>query len=129
MSRLTTASSTSAGNGQFSARDKDISVVLPPRTLRHLASALKKQWRRYRKALKCCQEKFSPAAVHNSRVDTRRLLSIVGLLSPFLVRGRAGKLQAVLKRRLDIFDDLRDTQVQLLAVGRMRRGFGAAGRF
>jgi len=102
---------------------------LPGSALRHLASSLKKQWRRYRKALRCCQENFSPAAVHDSRVDTRRLLAIVGLLTPFLARGRAHKMQALLKSHLDLFDDLRDTQVQLDTTGKMKRTFAAARKF
>lgn len=129
MSRLSTSLAASARNGPVSPQGNALSVVLPSRALRHLASSLKKQWRRYRKALRCCQEEFSPAAVHASRVDTRRLLSIVGLLSPFLTKGRAAKMQALLKRHLDSFDDLRDTQVQLAAIGQLKRTFTAAGRF
>jgi CHAD domain-containing protein len=129
MRRLTSTLNASAGNGQVLLASKAISIALPAGTLRHLDSALKKQWRRYRKALKYCQKTFSPAAVHNSRVETRRLLSIIGLVSPFLARGRAHKIQALLKQHLDSFDDLRDTQVQLFAVEKMKRSFGAAVRF
>src|SRR6266446_4473151 len=95
MGRLTTALTVNAGNGPILPDGKALSVALPVGALRHLASALKKQWRRYRKALRCCQENFSPAAVHDSRVETRRLLSLVGLLSPFLSRGRAAEMQAL----------------------------------
>src|SRR5262249_28416 len=43
--------------------------------------------------------------------------------------GRARKARHALKRHLDAFDDLRDTQVQLLIIGRMRRSFSAARLF
>ena len=129
MRRLRTPLPANAGNGQVSRDRRTVSAVLPAATLGHLASALKKQWRRYRKALSRCQENFSPAAVHDSRVETRRLLSIVGLLSPFVAPGRARKMQALLKGHLDSFDALRDTQVQLSATAKLKRHFTAAGRF
>jgi hypothetical protein len=40
-----------------------------------LTGALQAQWKRYRKKLKRCQQKFSEKAVHDSRVETRRLLA------------------------------------------------------
>jgi CHAD domain-containing protein len=99
------------------------------RSLRHLQKSLKKHWRRYRKELKRCQTNFSEEAIHATRVETRRLLSTVELLGGFLPAGRVAKVQHDLKRRLDIFDDLRDTQVHLLQVGKMRRVFSAAHHF
>lgn len=102
---------------------------LPPGTLRHLELSLKRQMKRYRKGLKRCQQNFSPAAVHESRVETRRLLSIIELLQPFIPAGRVRKTQAALKRHRDTFDDLRDTHVQMLAVAKMRRAFPAARAF
>ncbi len=102
---------------------------LPPGTLRFLATSLKQQWKRYRKGLKRCQERFSEDAVHESRVETRRLLAILGLLNPFLARGRFQKVETLLKEHLDTFDDLRDTQVQLAAVGKMLRAYPAAAPF
>src|SRR5215510_1686315 len=86
-----------AKNGKRSSRPGPGPVLLHGDTLQYLATALKKQWRRYRKALKRCQEKFSSEAVHNSRVETRRLLAIIGLLGPFLRPQRAKKLQSLLK--------------------------------
>lgn len=100
---------------------------LPPDTLRHLAGALKTQWKRYRKKLKRCQKHFSEEAVHDSRVETRRLLSLVALLSSFLPAARVKQIEGALKHHLDTFDDLRDTQVQLLAVGKLLPDFPAAG--
>src|SRR6266480_1229378 len=98
-------------------------------SLGHLAGALKKQWKRYRKELKRCQNKFSEKAIHDSRVETRRLLAIVELLCGFLPAGRVKKIECALKEHLDSFDDLRDIQVQLQPAGKMRRKFAAARRF
>ena len=97
--------------------------------LRYLTDSLKRQWKRYRKGLKRCQNRFSEGAVHESRVETRRLLSLLELLRPVLRRGQVNRAQAALKQHLDTFDDLRDVQVQLPAVDKMRRRFPAARSF
>ena len=81
---------------------------------------LKKHWKRYRRALKRCQQSFSEKAIHASRVETRRLLATIELLAGFLPAARVRKLRRALKRHLDTFDDLRDTQVQLQILARMR---------
>ena len=97
--------------------------ALPPDTLPHLVASLKTQWKRYRRKVKRCQKRFSTEAVHDSRVETRRLLSLVELLEPFLASGRLKKVERCLKRYLDTFDDLRDTQVQLPRVRKLLRDF------
>lgn len=107
----------------------DLRVQLAPDTLKLLALCLKKQWKCYRKQLSRCQQKFSERAVHDLRVEARRLLSLLDLLAPFLAPGRLAKAQTALKQHLDIFDDLRDTQVQLLALRKLRKKFLAAHRF
>ena len=89
----------------------------------YLAASLRKQWKRYRKKLKCCQREFSQSAVHESRVETRRLISIVDLLGAFLADGPVRKTRRILKRHLDRFDELRDTHVQLLSLAKMLRIF------
>ncbi|MGH7969792.1 MAG: CHAD domain-containing protein [Limisphaerales bacterium] len=116
----------SSPNGWDGPLSKQLPFELPPRTLRYLAGSLKKQWKRYRKGLKRCQQKFSERAVHGSRVETRRLLSILELLAPFLAPGRFAKAQAFIKNHLDTFDELRDTQVQLATVKKMVRSFPGA---
>ncbi|MEY2429215.1 MAG: hypothetical protein QOJ40_2100 [Verrucomicrobiota bacterium] len=102
---------------------------MKPGGLRRLQKSLKKHWKRYRKELKRCQANCSEKAIHAMRVETRRLLSTVELLGSFVPARCAGKLSRGLKQRLDIFDDLRDTQVQLLQVGKMCRAFPAARAF
>ena len=97
--------------------------------LEHLADSLHTQWRRYRKRLKLCQAHFSEEAVHDSRVETRRLLATVELLRVFIPEQAVRKVRRALKQHLDTFDELRDTQVQLVYVGRMTRTFPAARAF
>jgi CHAD domain-containing protein len=97
--------------------------------LKHLGDSLNTQWRRYRKRLKRCQERFSERAVHASRVETRRLLSTIELLGAFIPERDIKKVRRALKRHLDTFDQLRDTQVQLGYVGRMMGTFPAARAF
>lgn len=98
---------------------------LPPETLSCLLEALKKQWKFYRKAHKECQNKFSEPAVHDSRVAVRRLLSLIDLLTPYLAAGQVEKAARSLKRHLDIFGDLRDAQVQLLTIDKLKKRFPA----
>ena len=95
----------------------------------HLARSLKQQWKRYRKGLKRCQSKCSVKAIHSFRIESRRLLSSLELLGGFLPARQVEKAERLLKRHLDIFGDLRDTQVQLAVVGEMRRAFPAARPF
>jgi CHAD domain-containing protein len=107
----------------------DIAPVQTADVLKHLGDSLSTQWRRYRKRLKRCQECFSEEAVHDSRVATRRLLSTIELLGAFVPERDIRKARRALKRHLDIFDQLRDTQVQLIYVGRMTGTVPAARTF
>lgn len=100
-----------------------------PDVLRHLAESLHTQWRRYRKQLKRCQRQFSEAAVHKSRVETRRLLATVELLCAFFPERDVKKARRALKDHLDSFDQLRDTQVQLVYVEHLLRTYPAAREF
>lgn len=97
--------------------------------LQHLSAALAGQWRRYRKRLKRCQRQFSAGAVHDSRIETRRLLATLELVAVFIPERKLKKLRRALKDHLDAFDRLRDTQVQLGCVEPLRRPFPAAKKF
>ncbi len=118
-----------SGNGQAHPAGKRLRHSLPPDTLEFLLRSLKKQWKYYRKQLRKCQREFSESSVHEVRVSARRLLSLLDLLAPFLAADRLKKAQGALKQHLDIFDDLRDTQVQLAAARQLRKEFPAAGCF
>jgi CHAD domain-containing protein len=97
----------------------DIGAIPTADVLKHLGDSLSTQWRRYRRRLKCCQEQFSQKAVHDVRVEARRLLSTIELLGAFIPERDPKKVRRALKRHLDTFDRLRDTQVQLGYVRRM----------
>lgn len=90
-----------------------------------LAIRLKAERRRYRKRLKRCQRMFSEGAVHDLRIDTRRLLALLDLLQAMHVPGPLRKIRKVFKKRLDAFDGLRDTHVQLSLLRPLRRQFPA----
>ena len=114
------------------AQPRDLPPVRTPRSgdvLKHLADSLRTQSQRYRKRLKECQQHFSEDAVHKSRVETRRLLATVELLHAFIPDRDIEKSRVALKQHLDTFADLRDTQVQLVYVGRLIRAFPAARNF
>lgn len=89
----------------------------------HLARSLQAVWRGYRKKLKRCQKHFSEESVHDLRVETRRLLSLLDLLGTLDAHDYLRKARRILKKRLDLFDDLRDTQVQLLHLKTAQRDF------
>ena len=90
---------------------------------RFLAASVKAQRRRYRKRLDRCREKFSESAVHELRIQTRRLLALLDLLQALHPELSLRKTRKMFKRRLDAFDALRDTQVQLLLLKALRTDF------
>ena len=81
-----------------------------------LLEALEIRWKNYRRALKRCRAEFSNEAVHDLRVATRRMLAFIQLLNSITPRPRLRKLVRAFKDQLDVFDDLRDTQVSLAKI-------------
>lgn len=102
---------------------------LPADLARHLAQLLKRTRRRYRKRLAQTQEFFSATAVHELRVETRRALALLDLLLALHLPGAGGKARRTLKRRLDAFDELRDTQVEINLLRPWLKDFPEAGEF
>lgn len=88
----------------------------PAELARHLAESVRAARRRYRKRLTRCQEKFSEKAVHELRIETRRILALLDLLEALRFVDPLKKLRKSFKKRLDAFDDLRDTHVQLVSL-------------
>ncbi len=86
--------------------------TFPPKLAAHLAESVRAARRRYRKRLGCCQKNFSEKAVHDLRIDTRRILALLDLLEALHFGESPAKLSKTFKKRLDAFDDLRDTHVQ-----------------
>jgi CHAD domain-containing protein len=103
--------------------DKRSARHIPAAWGEHLVGSLKTLWRCYRKKLKLCQKHFSEESVHDLRVETRRLLSMLELLGALDSHDYLRQARGILKKRLDAFDGLRDTQVQLLRLKRSRRAF------
>lgn len=91
-----------------------------------LASALQRQWKSHRRALKRCQRRFSEKSVHDSRVESRRLLAQLELLGIFAPSRLFERSRRALKRHHDLFDQLRDTQVQLCLLDKHGREFPQA---
>lgn len=88
-----------------------------------LLVALEDRWRNYCVQLKRCRTRFSNDAVHDVRVALRRLLALIRLLDSVLPRPRLRKLERAFKDQLDDFDDLRDTQVLLDEISKVRQEF------
>jgi len=85
--------------------------------------------RSYRKALKRCRRQFSEKSVHALRVEIRRILSMLALIAAASRHDEIATLERELKDRLKSLSRLRDTQVQLDAVGKMLRDEPALERF
>jgi CHAD domain-containing protein len=101
----------------------------PPKLANHLAESVRSARRRYRKRLARCQEKFSEKIVHDLRTDTRRILALIDLLAALRFDNSLSKLRKTFKKRLDAFDDLRDTHVQRVLLKPMWPKFPEAKEF
>jgi CHAD domain-containing protein len=106
-----------------------VNANFPPQLATHLAESVRTVRRRYRKRLERCQEKFSEKAVHDLRTETRRILALLDLLEAFRFDESLKKLRKTFKKRLDAFDDLRDTHVQLVLLKPMWDDFPEAEDF
>jgi CHAD domain-containing protein len=91
-----------------------------------LASRVKAERRRYWKRLERGQREFSEKAVHDLRVETRRLLALLDVLLALQFPGPLRKIRKVFKKRFDAFDELRDTHVQLLLLKPLYQEFPKA---
>jgi CHAD domain-containing protein len=89
----------------------------------YLAEKVRESRRCYPKRLHRCQKKFSVGAVHDLRVETRRVLALLHLLEELDAGCVSKKLVKRFKKRLDVFDGLRDTQVQLRLLSPMWSDF------
>jgi len=96
---------------------------------KHLTSSLSKLWKSYGKMLKRVHRHASETGVHALRVQTRRLLSHLELLSAFVKDESLLQCRAILKKQLDKFDDLRDTQVHLAYISRELKSFPELKKF
>ena len=88
-------------------------VEFPSELAVYLADSVRAARRRYRTRLARCQERFSEKAVHELRIETRRVLAMIDLLRTLHFGDALDRTRKGFKKRLDAFDDLRDTHVQL----------------
>ncbi len=78
-----------------------------------LVEALDQRWGIYQEQLKICRREYSEKSIHDLRVATRRLLALIDLIRDVSPHPRLKKIRQSLKRQLDEFDELRDTQMML----------------
>src|SRR2546425_11760920 len=91
-----------------------------------LLVSLKEQWRVYRKKFKRCQKEASEETVHEFRIASRRMLSILNLLEGLISKKRLQTAQDDLTKRLKCLGRLRDTHTQLSYVRKLRHNFPEA---
>ncbi len=84
-----------------------------------LLFSLKEQWSVYRKKFKRCEKDASEDRVHDVRIATRQLLSILGLLVGIIPEKHLQAAQRELKSRLTKLGRLRDTHTQLLGLEKL----------
>lgn len=78
-----------------------------------LAGLLAARWKAYRQALRRCRRRPDEEAVHDLRVETRRLLAVLQLAKAAAPDAKVKKLRRHLRRRLKALSRLRDLHVQL----------------
>ena len=78
----------------------------------HLAKTLRKARHRYGKRLARCRRKLCKSAVHDLRVEMRRILVLLELLCRLGFFKSQNQLSKTVCKRLKAFGDLRDVQVE-----------------
>jgi len=77
-----------------------------------LGAAVRSRWQTFRRALKRCRQEFATKAVHECRVEARRLLSSLELLQSIVPQERFRKGRRPIRKCLKLLQPLRDVQVQ-----------------
>jgi CHAD domain-containing protein len=107
---MSTIETSSADRTSSNSSTADVSQ---PAASQLLWNAFKNAWETYLHELERCRKEFSEEAIHDLRVATRRLMAVVQLLRVIEPRPALKRINRELKRQLDAFDELRDTQVIL----------------
>lgn len=94
-----------------------------------LAGALHEGWSLHLERAGQCRAKFTRRSVHRSRVQTRRLVSLLGLLEGFVPAKELRRARRTLKRRHALTRDLRDAQVGLRNLDRLGSALPGAAAF
>jgi len=94
----------------------------------NLLSSLDQSWKNFSGAWKKARTKASEKSVHDLRVSTRRVIAILELAKTLSDDAETAKLQRRFKKVLKRMGPLRDTQVFLVNVSRIRQN-GLIGKF
>jgi CHAD domain-containing protein len=81
-----------------------------------MRAALRLRWRKYRKGLARCRRGASEEAVHDLRIESRRLLATLDALGGLVPRRTVQTAARAIKKRTKGLGGLRDIQVQRAAV-------------
>ena len=85
----------------------------------HLLEVFDDRWRKFGKEMRRCKRKLSEPSVHDLRVATRRLLSVLEILVGLVPDGSLKKTRQELKKYLKMFGPLRDVQMEITYIGGM----------
>ena len=88
----------------------------PSRAATLLLKMLDLRCQKYQDCFNLCQKDFSRDPVHDLRVATRRLLTLLEIVESLFLGMKGRKLRRELKGQLDCLDELMDTQVQIAFV-------------
>ncbi|MCS7091258.1 MAG: CHAD domain-containing protein [Verrucomicrobiota bacterium] len=97
-------------------------VVLGPAVAGVLAQALRQLRRRLAKRWRKVRSEPTVTRVHELRVEIRRLLAMVRLLRGVGMADGTQRTQKLLKRQLDVFDELRDLHICQQQLAHRARG-------
>ena len=86
-----------------------------------LLSSLDQSWKNFSGAWKSARTKSSEKAIHDLRVNTRRLIAILDLVKAVSGDAEIAKLQRRFKKVLKRMGPLRDTQVLLVNLSRIQQ--------
>ncbi|MDH4183717.1 MAG: CHAD domain-containing protein [Nitrospinota bacterium] len=88
-----------------------------------LDKALSAKIERFEKEMEKCRRHFSEKATHNLRISLRRLISAIEVTGAILGMVKTSKPRKMLKQWLDLFGQLRDVQVKLLAARKLKETY------
>jgi CHAD domain-containing protein len=89
---------------------------MEPLTDSPLLSSYDERWKKYRAQYKTCRMEFSEEAVHDLRVNARRMLAMLDIVRGLAPHSRIQKARKDLKDRISELDKLRDVQVLLVEI-------------
>jgi CHAD domain-containing protein len=88
-----------------------------------LAGSLDERWNVFLHQVARSRRRPSEAAIHDLRVATRRLMSLISMIESVVPNARLEKIRRQLRRHLKAFNDLRDIHVQILRARVLEKRF------